>query len=109
MAEDGFELHKWWNHEGPGLRGRTGPSFRGMEDGERAGPGSGRGGARDKLGWTLRILSEKDDVEPQESEGKSDPQGWKEAKGKLEFAHKKTLKIIKSTTINIFFKYSQTM
>lgn len=81
VAEDGFELQKWWNHEGPGLRGRTGPSFRGMEDGEGAGPGSCRGVARDKLGRTLRILSEKNDVEPQESEGKSDPQGWNESRG----------------------------
>lgn len=94
MAEDGFELQKWWNHEGPGVGGRKGPWFRGMEDREGAGPGSGRGVARDKLGWTLRILSEKNDVEPQESEGKSGPQGWKESRGKLEFAHKKSLKII---------------
>lgn len=62
-----------------------------MEDGEGAGPGSGRGVARNKLGWTLRVLSEKNDIEPQESEGKSDTQGWKESRGKLEFAHKKSL------------------
>lgn len=91
MAEDGFELQKWWNHEGPGLRGRTGPSFRGMEDGEGAGPGTGRGVARDKLGRTLRIRSEKNDVG---TEGKSDPQGWTESRGTLEFAHKKGLQII---------------